>query len=226
MMPSEPDLPDPPPLVVENLKTAAVSPVWFLRPGLGEMVVLTAPKEEFLHQLSRSLLGLDQPFSGEVRVFGRNLFKTGERESALLRQRIGAVAVNGGLIANLRALENLLLPVIYHRGMSAVTQQQADTALARVGYDASPETLSGLLSLFQRKQIALARAMLMMPDLLIYDSLLLGLSPAEQEQLLAVTTEFHCENSQRISLFLTTSQNLAARIPAAVRVFLAKGERL
>lgn len=93
---------------------------------------------------------------------------------------------NGGLISNLRVWENVILPVQYH-GIEVAGKLEDNVAqlLAHCGVgdeDAATELLSRLpdqLSLFEKRLVGFLRAMLMAPELIIFDSLNEGLSRKE-----------------------------------------------
>jgi phospholipid/cholesterol/gamma-HCH transport system ATP-binding protein len=65
------------------------------------------------------LAGLQRPEAGRILFFGEDLFAHEENERLALFRRIGVVPAHGGLISNLKAWENLLLPAWYHRGLTA-----------------------------------------------------------------------------------------------------------
>lgn len=210
-------------LVLENLRSDLSSPPCSMTLSSGQMIILLAPKEEFHHALMGVMLGLNKQLSGQISLFGQQLFHLSEKEACALRQRIGSISASGGLISNLEVMENILLPTLYHRGISAETRKQATEVLARVEYSGSATMLSGLLNIFHRKQIAMARAILMNPDLMIYDSLIAGLNPEESDLLLNIAKEFHHEKPGRCSLFLTTNQALPSLLPDAINISLTKG---
>lgn len=192
--------------------------------GAGELWVAITPKDETSGNLARLLLGLQAAESGVVHLFGQDLAALSERERLHLRRRVGLVASGGGLISNLKVLENLLLPVQYHQhALAAPPQEAALAALQRVGYREEPMRLPGLLSRYQRKQAALARALLMDPELLIYDSLEQGVTIAEREALFSLACAFHDERPGRASLFLSADPSLPSRLPRAAVINLCPG---
>ena len=66
--------------------------------------------EDRKNQFFRLLAGLRRPESGKILFFGEDLFAREEDERVALFQRIGVVPADGGMISNLKAWENLLLP--------------------------------------------------------------------------------------------------------------------
>ena len=116
-----------------------------------------------------------------------------------LRRRVAVVDSAAGLISNLRVLENVLLPAEYHGQGGKGTEERAFATLEKVGYCGSPMEIPGHLSLFQKRQAALARAMLMEPELLVYQGMFTDLAEKEQRILLAVALDFHREQAGRTS---------------------------
>lgn len=190
----------------------------------GEILIIRTAREDLHAQFVHRFLGLEPLPSGEVRLFGQALPARDSNELGAVRSRVGVVFARGGLVSNLKVLENLLLPLQYHR-LSAATSPEtlAMSLLERVGYRGAAMALPGLLSSFERKQVVLARAMLLDPDLMIYDSFAFGLSARERSLLLGVAREFHQEKSGRGSLFLTADPNLVKELPGAALINLAKG---
>ena len=190
----------------------------------GAMAVILTPKDEYNNDLARLLLGLMAPQAGRVELFGREPDRLNERESRELRRRIGTLAAAGGLISNLKVWENLLLPAQYHRripreGLAVAGRE----ALRRVGYQGQEMALPGLINLFQRKQVGFARALLLDPDLMIYESLHFGLNQRERNLLLAIAREFHGEKAGRTTLFLSSDPGLPRLVPEAEVHYLTKG---
>ena len=166
------------------------------------------------------LAGLRRPEAGKVLFFGEDLFAHEEKERLALFQRIGVVPAHGGLISNLKAWENLLLPAWYHRGLTA---EQAERPVAEIFDQLGPgETglkqrmgeLPGQLSLYERRVVALARAMLMEPDILIYDFTFTGLERDAAQRLMKLTGEFHGRKAGRVSLYLCPDDAVSARLAA------------
>jgi len=125
---------------------------------------------------------------------------------------------NGGLISNLKVSENLFLPVHYHPGHRI---EEAEERLAdifrRIGLPLSPDylhRLPGPLSISEKSLIGMARAMLMEPELMIYDSVFEGLQPERAEKVRRLAEEFHRERPGRVSLYVSSDEGSLRNIQA------------
>jgi putative ABC transport system ATP-binding protein len=116
------------------------------------------------------LLGaLDQPTSGDIVCDGRRLSQLTHRErDRYRRDQVGFVFQNFNLLANLTALENVLVP-FFPQGVPAAQRAEAVELLERVGLgdrlDHRPSQLSG----GEQQRVAIARALLKRPKLVLAD---------------------------------------------------------
>ena len=139
------------------------------RIGPGDMLVLVGPVEAGSAVL-RILLGIDLPDSGSARVLGEQAVTLPRARSAALLSRIGWYPRTGALLANLTLRENLLLPLQFHRGPTEAEAERATSeALARFGLAEVPDVRPEEAPLPVRRRVALARALLLDPELLVLD---------------------------------------------------------
>jgi ABC-type transporter Mla maintaining outer membrane lipid asymmetry ATPase subunit MlaF len=189
----------------------------------GELLVLLTSKEEINTTLTRLLLGATKPDGGDLTLFGRDIASLSHSELLKTRQRIGVVFTGGGLVSNLKAWENLTLPLDYHSALgSAVIEERGAAILQRVGYKGRLMDLPGHLSLYQKRQIGLGRAMLTDPDLMIFESPSQGLNQDERQAFMEVARSFHAGKPGRASLFLTSNQAIVELLQDARVVDLRK----
>lgn len=135
--------------------------------------------------LLRALLMLHKPTAGEVRIFGTDILNCTEKEAQEVQKRWGVMFQNIALFRSLNVMENVLFPLREMIHMtSQVEQEVALLKLALVGLDTRdaekyPSELSGGM----QKRAALARAIVMDPDLVFLDEPSSGLDPQSAEGL-------------------------------------------
>jgi predicted ABC-type transport system involved in lysophospholipase L1 biosynthesis ATPase subunit len=148
----------------------------------GEALHLHGPVEAGSAVL-RALMGLERPRAGAARLLGEDPAALPRRRAAGLLARVGWLPRQGALLANLTLRENLLLPLEYH-GLGDAPARAA-AALAAFGLEAAPDLRPELVSLPVRRRVALARAVLLEPDLLLLDDPLDDLDEATSASLAA-----------------------------------------
>ena len=150
-----------------------------LRIDRGEVFAIVGGSGSGKSTLLREMAMLQRPTSGRVRLLGQEITGASEREYAGLRRRIGVLFQNGALFSGLTVLENVALPLREHTRLSrGMIDEIAAMKLALVGLgpEASilhPSQLSGGM----RKRAALARAIVMDPEVLFLDEPTSGLDP-------------------------------------------------
>jgi phospholipid/cholesterol/gamma-HCH transport system ATP-binding protein len=122
--------------------------------------------------------GLLRPNAGTVRVCGQDVHKL-DRDGLLeLRRRMGMMFQKGGLFSDLTVFENVAFPIREHTHLpEAVVHDLVLMKLHAVGLRGAHKLLPNELSGGMSRRVALARAIALDPDLIIYDEPFAGLDP-------------------------------------------------
>ena len=136
----------------------------------GSFVAVEGPSGSGKTTLLSMLAGLEPPDAGEITVLGHNLSRLTRAERARLRQRrIGIVFQSFGLIASLRAGENVALPLALAGEPEREREARARAALAEVGLDSAFDARIDELSGGERQRVGVARALAIEPAVILAD---------------------------------------------------------
>jgi phospholipid/cholesterol/gamma-HCH transport system ATP-binding protein len=129
--------------------------------------------------LLRSILGLQRPSAGAVRIFGSDVTRLTEAQLRPIKERYGVAFQQGALYSGLTVLENVQQPMVEHLDLGAdALESLAMLKIRLVGLSADaaakyPAELSGGMV----KRVAIARALALDPPLLFLDEPTSGLDP-------------------------------------------------
>jgi putative ABC transport system ATP-binding protein len=185
----------------------------------GEFVAILGPSGSGKSTLLGLMAGLDRPSAGEVRLDGEPIEALSEDALARLRRRkIGFVFQAYQLLANLTALENVLLP------LELLGRPDADARgaalLASVGLAERGHHYPVQLSGGEQQRVALARAFAAEPAILLADEPTGNLDSANGERILALLAELRARHGT--TLVLVTHDPAVAAL-ASRRVHLRDG---
>ncbi len=136
----------------------------------GVFVAIEGPSGSGKTTLLGLLAGLEAPDRGEISVLGHDLARLSQAERARLRQRrVGIVFQSFGLIASLRAGDNVALPLMLAGVPEQERRGRAKAALEEVGLGAAHEARIDELSGGERQRVGVARAIVIEPALVLAD---------------------------------------------------------
>ena len=119
-----------------------------------------------------------QPRSGAIFVDGVDIATLNHAELYALRQRFGMLFQNGALLTDLNVFENVAFPLREHTNLTnRLIRHVVLTKLHAVGLRGAADMMPAELSGGMARRVALARAMVMDPEILIYDEPFVGLDP-------------------------------------------------
>jgi phospholipid/cholesterol/gamma-HCH transport system ATP-binding protein len=128
--------------------------------------------------LLRLITGQVRADSGSIEVAGANLRVLKRDALYLLRRRMGMLFQNGALLTDLSVFENVAFPLREHTDLpERLIRQLVLTKLQAVGLRGAAELMPSELSGGMSRRVALARAIVMDPEILIYDEPFVGLDP-------------------------------------------------
>jgi len=174
----------------------------------GEAVAVRGPSGSGKSTLLNLIAGLDRPSEGEVIVDGTRVDRLGEVAAARYRRaKIGMVFQFFNLIDDLCVLDNVLLPAQLSGLGRAEARARADQLLTSLGVDGYAKQYPGRLSGGERQRVAVARALINRPALLLADEPTGALDTASREEVKELIKELNAQG-QTIVL-VTHDQELA-----------------
>lgn len=186
----------------------------------GEIVTIIGPSGSGKSTLLRCMNLLEEPTKGEILFEGANIVDKRVNIDEI-RQKIGMVFQNFNLFPHKTILENIILaPVILKKMNRQESIKKAEYLLDRVGLldkkDAYPSQLSG----GQKQRIAIARALAMEPDMMLFDEPTSALDPEMVKEVLDVIKELANEG---ITMAIVTHEMGFAKEVADRVIFMDNG---
>ena len=146
--------------------------------GRGQVTAIMGPSGTGKTTLLRLITGQIQADRGSVIVDGRDVSKLSLNDLYALRRRMGMLFQNGALLTDIDVFENVAFPLREHAKLpERLVSTLVLTKLHAVGLRGAARLLPRQLSGGMARRVALARAIVMDPDILIYDEPFAGLDP-------------------------------------------------
>lgn len=177
-------------------------------------------KSTLLHLLG----GLDRPTSGAVRIGDTNLNECDDRELAYLRNnRIGFVFQFHHLLGDFTAQENVMMPSLIAGESPEKAARRSRELLARVGLQDRLDHRPGELSGGEQQRVAVARAIVREPALVLADEPTGNLDTETAADIEALLTELNREQGLTL-VVVTHSERLAKEMDRCIRLRAGKLE--
>lgn len=164
---------------------------------------------------------LDRPTSGRYYLDGVDVSGLADSDLAKIRNlKIGFVFQQFHLLAQLTALENVMLPMVYAGVPNAERRERATAALTRVGLENRLNNKPNQLSGGQQQRVAIARAIVNKPVLLLADEPTGALDSHTTKEVMDIFTEL---NTSGITVVMVTHEPEVARLTKRI-VWFRDGE--
>lgn len=163
----------------------------------GQVVAMMGGSGSGKTTLLRGATGQIRAQAGAIEVFGNDLARTSESQLRSLRQRMGVLFQQGALFTDLNVFENVAFPLREHTRLpEAEVLQRVLDKLDAVGLRAAAHLGISEISGGMARRVALARAIVLEPELILYDEPFAGLDPISMgitAQLIRdLTDRLHC----------------------------------
>ena len=174
----------------------------------GEFIAVTGPsgcgKSTLLHMIG----GLSKPSSGQILNCGVSLYEKRNSEISLFRRReVGIVYQFYNLVPELTARENLLLPALMDG--KSVDQREVKKILTILGMENTANFYPGQLSGGQQQKIAIGRALINHPKLLLADEPTGNLDSAKRDELLQLLR--YMNEQEEMTILVVTHDSVVAQ---------------
>ncbi len=189
-----------------------------LRVAPGEMVTIVGPNGAGKSTLVRVVIGLLDPWAGTVRVAGQDV--TGRKPHAIVARGVGYVAQRDNVFATMSVRENLELGALTLRTEAPAARTAAMLELFPRLAERRNQA-AGTLSGGERQLLALARALMADPQLLILDEPSAGLSPTAVDLIFTKIAEI---NTGGVAI-LMVEQNARRALAISHRGYVLDGGR-
>ena len=176
----------------------------------GEMVAIVGAsgvgKSTLLHVLGT----LDEPERGSVFIGGEDVFALSEPERTELRNRtMGFIFQSHHLLPEFSALENVMMPLLIGRTPAGVARERASQLLEDLGLADRAEHRPGQLSGGEQQRVAVARALVVQPRLVLADEPTGNLDKRTSDELVGLFVRLHQERGLTLVL-VTHSPQIAS----------------
>jgi len=167
--------------------------------------------------LMKTIVGLIKPCEGKVCFDGRDIGKLSHQELTRTRRRFGFVFQNAALFDSMNIFDNVAFPILQHETASeSELQGRVMEKLSEVGLPPEvatkyPAELSGGM----RKRVGLARALILQPELVVYDEPTTGLDPIMSDvinELILATRRNYPVTSVVVTHDMQTARKVANRV--------------
>jgi lipoprotein-releasing system ATP-binding protein len=184
-----------------------------LRMNRGDALAVTGPSGSGKSTLLYIVGTLDEPSSGSVSILGQNPFAKSTAELAAFRNKhIGFIFQDHHLLPQCTVLENVLVPTLPGSGAGEVEESRARGLLDRVGLAERVTHRPAQLSGGERQRVAVCRALINEPVLLLADEPTGNLDRATAESVGSLLLEMNREQNTLL-ICVTHSTELASRFP-------------
>jgi phospholipid/cholesterol/gamma-HCH transport system ATP-binding protein len=174
----------------------------------GESVVVLGKSGSGKSVLIKCIIGLLKPDKGTIEVFGNNITELKNEELDKIRAKVGFLFQSNALYDSMTVRENLEFPLRRH--WIKVTPGEVDkmvmNALEDVGLSHTVNMMPAELSGGMRKRIALARTLILKPEIILYDEPTTGLDPITGREIIDLMVEIQ-QKYETTSLIISHDMN-------------------
>lgn len=153
----------------------------------GENIAVLGKSGSGKSVLIKCIIRLNEPDQGSIRLLDTNVLNLNHEGLDELRSRVGFLFQSNALYDSMTVRENLEFPLRRHRIKQEMTNQFVEErileALSNVGLAHTIDMVPAELSGGMRKRIALARTLILKPDIILYDEPTTGLDPITSREI-------------------------------------------
>ncbi len=188
----------------------------------GEVLCVLGPSGTGKSVTIRHVNGLEKPDKGDIRVFGQSIINLSEEELSPIRRRVAMLFQGGALFDSMNVEQNVAFPLKEHtkKSESEIAHLVAEK-LTMVGLPGTQKKMPSELSGGMRKRAALARSIVLEPEIIMYDEPTTGLDPVTSEKIAQLIAELN--SRLQITSIAVTHDIVAARTIADRVAFLHQG---